>query len=132
MVLILNCSYSILAKKRNSHGYFKYIKKHEMMPRNCCFSVISLCPPPNILFLLNSNKSSTVIRDDFISFSVIHETLLYTYWIRDVIRGWAGWALDHQELEISFSVNSMKGIFSRNKWKKHSVTKNCFDLSLHE
>ena len=129
MVLILNCFYSILAKKRNSHGYFKYIKKHKMLPRHCCFS---LCPPPNISFLLNSNKSSTVIRDDFISFSVIHETLLYTYWIRDVIRGWAGWALDHKELEISFSVNSMKGISSRKKLKKHSVTKNCSDLSLFE
>ena len=41
----LNCFYGIFAKKRNSHGHFKYIKKHKIIPRNCCFSVITLCSP---------------------------------------------------------------------------------------
>ena len=31
------------------------------MPKNCCLSVITLCSPPKNLFLLNSNKSFTVI-----------------------------------------------------------------------
>ena len=32
------------------------------IPRNCCFSVITLCSPPQkSLCLLNSNKSSTVL-----------------------------------------------------------------------
>ena len=39
----LNCFYSIFAKKRNSHGHFKYIKKHKILPRNFCFCVITLC-----------------------------------------------------------------------------------------
>ena len=47
----LNCFYSILAKKRNSHGHFKYIKNHKIIPRNCCFGVITLCSPKNVLFI---------------------------------------------------------------------------------
>ena len=61
MILNLNCFYSIFAKKLNSHGHFRYMKKHKIIPRNCCFSVITLCSPQIFLFLLNSNKSSTVL-----------------------------------------------------------------------
>ena len=55
MILNLNCFYSIFAKKCNSHGHFKYTQKNKIIPRNCCFSVITLCSPPKKLFLLNSN-----------------------------------------------------------------------------
>ena len=47
----LNCFYSIFAKKRNSHSHFKYIKNHKIIPRNCCFGVITLCSPKNVLFI---------------------------------------------------------------------------------
>ena len=45
----LNCFYSIFAKKRNSQSHFKYIKKHQIIPRNCCFGVITLCSPKKVL-----------------------------------------------------------------------------------
>ena len=45
MILNLNCFYSIFAKKRNSHGHFKYIKKHKIIPRSCCLSAIMLILP---------------------------------------------------------------------------------------
>ena len=54
----LNCFYSIFAKKRNSHGHFVYIKKHKIIPRNCCFGVITLCSPKiflSISMILNLN-----------------------------------------------------------------------------
>ena len=57
----LNCFYSIFTKKRNSHGHFRYTKKHKIIPRNCCFSVINLCSPQRKLFLLYSNTSSSVV-----------------------------------------------------------------------
>ena len=38
--------------KRTSHGHFKYIKKHENIPRNCCFIVITLCSPNFFYFFL--------------------------------------------------------------------------------
>ena len=46
----LNCFYSIFAKKHNSHSHFKYIKKHKIIPRNCCVGVITLCSPKKDLF----------------------------------------------------------------------------------
>jgi hypothetical protein len=64
MILNLNCFYSIFAKKRNSQDHFKYAKKHKIIPRNCCFSIITLCSPQKLLFLLNSNKPSTVISHE--------------------------------------------------------------------
>ena len=56
----LNCFYSIFAEKHNSHSHFKYIKKHKIILRNFCFGIFTLCSPKKSLFLLNSNKSSTV------------------------------------------------------------------------
>ena len=50
IILNLDCFYSIFAKKRNSHGYFEYIKKYKSIPRNCCFGVINLCSPPKKYF----------------------------------------------------------------------------------
>ena len=41
----LNCFYSIFAKKHNSHSHSKYIKNHKIIPRNCCFCVITLYSP---------------------------------------------------------------------------------------
>ena len=41
----LNCFYSIYAKKRDSHGHLKCIKKLKITPRNCCSVVITLCSP---------------------------------------------------------------------------------------
>ena len=41
----LKCFSCIFAKKRDSHDHFKCIKKHKTTPRNCCFSVITLCSP---------------------------------------------------------------------------------------
>jgi hypothetical protein len=38
----LNCFYSIFAKKCNSHGHFKYIKRHKIILRSCCLSAIML------------------------------------------------------------------------------------------
>ena len=58
----INCFYSIFAKKRNSHGHFKYIKKHKIIHRNCCSGVITLCSPKNFLVILGPR--STVL-DDF-------------------------------------------------------------------
>ena len=60
----LNCFYSIFAKKRNSHGHFKCIKKHKIIPRNCCFGVITLCSPNFFLFIsmiLNLNCFYSII-----------------------------------------------------------------------
>ena len=51
MIWSLNCFYSIFAKKRNRHGHFKYIKNHKIIPRNCCFGVITLCSPNFFLFI---------------------------------------------------------------------------------
>ena len=51
----------IYTKRHNSYGHFKYIKKHKIIPKNCCFGVITLCSPKKSLFLLNSNKSSSVL-----------------------------------------------------------------------
>ena len=61
MILNLNCFYSKSAKKRNSHGHFKCIKKHKSLPRNCCFIVITLCSPQKKLFSTEMHKCSTVI-----------------------------------------------------------------------
>ena len=51
MILNLNGFYSIFAKKCNSHGHFKYIKKHKIIPRNCCFCVITLCSSKTFLLI---------------------------------------------------------------------------------
>ena len=53
MILSLNCFYSIFAKKRNSHGHFKCIKKHKITPRSCCLSAIMLL---SIFFMLTSTN----------------------------------------------------------------------------
>ena len=42
MVLSLNGFYSIFAKKCNSHGHLKCIKKHVITPR-ICFKVLLCC-----------------------------------------------------------------------------------------
>ena len=41
--LKLNCFYSTYAKKRDSHGHLKCIKKLEITPKSCCLSAIMLC-----------------------------------------------------------------------------------------
>ena len=38
-------------EKRNSHGHFKFIKKHKIIYRSCCLSAIMLLP---YYFMLNS------------------------------------------------------------------------------
>ena len=43
MILSLKGFYSIYAKKRNSHGQFKCIKKLKFTPKSCCLSAIMLC-----------------------------------------------------------------------------------------
>ena len=45
MILSLNCFYSIFTKKRNSHGHFKCINKHKVLPRSCSLSAIMLFSP---------------------------------------------------------------------------------------
>ena len=47
----LNCFFSIFAKKCNSHGHFKYIKKHKIIPRSCCISAIMLLSAKISLFI---------------------------------------------------------------------------------
>ena len=42
----------IFAKKRNSHGHFKHLKNPKIIPRNCCFSVITLCSPKKFYQLI--------------------------------------------------------------------------------
>ena len=42
MILNLNCLYNILAKKRNSHGHFKYIKNIKLY-LGIVVLVLSLC-----------------------------------------------------------------------------------------
>jgi hypothetical protein len=51
MILNSNYFYSISAKKRNSHGHFKCIKKHKIMSRSCCLSAIMML---SYYFMLNS------------------------------------------------------------------------------
>ena len=55
------CFYSIYAKKRNSQGHFKYIKKHKIIPRSCCLSAIMMCLPPKYLFSIEIKISAIVI-----------------------------------------------------------------------
>ena len=47
----LNCFYRKTTKRRNSHGHFKYIKKHKIKPRNCCSAVITLYSPKYLLVI---------------------------------------------------------------------------------
>ena len=46
---ILNFFYSIFAKKRNSQGHVKCIKKQRIIPRSCCLSAIMLLSHKTVL-----------------------------------------------------------------------------------
>ena len=48
MILTLNGFYSIYAKKRDSHGHLKCIKKLKFTHKSCCLSVITLCFQLNV------------------------------------------------------------------------------------
>ena len=61
---------STFAKKRNSHGYFKYIKKHKIIPRNCCFGVITLYSPKNVLFIFCPSSTVIVLEESIPKISV--------------------------------------------------------------
>ena len=54
MILNSNCFYSIFPKKHNTHGHFKLFQ-------GIVVSVVSLWVHPQNVFLLDSNKSSTVL-----------------------------------------------------------------------
>ena len=43
VILNLNGFYSIIPKKRNSHGHLKCRKKHKTTPKSCCLGSIMLC-----------------------------------------------------------------------------------------
>ena len=51
MILTLNGFYSIYAKKRDSQGHLKRIKKLKITHRNCCSVVITLCSPKTFLVI---------------------------------------------------------------------------------
>ena len=53
MILSLNGFYSIYAKKRDSNGQFKCIKKLKFTPKSCCLSAIMLCSIYFELFYLD-------------------------------------------------------------------------------
>ena len=40
----------IYTKRRNNQGHFEYTNNHKIIPRNCCFIVITLCSSPKYLF----------------------------------------------------------------------------------
>ena len=53
MILNLNGFYSIYAKKRDSHGPLKCIKKLKITPKSCGLSAIMLCSIYFELFYLD-------------------------------------------------------------------------------
>ena len=56
MFLNLNGFYSIYAKKRDSHGHLKCVKKLEITPKSCCLSAIMLCSIFFELFYVDQYK----------------------------------------------------------------------------
>ena len=86
MILSLNCFYSIFAKKHKSQDHFIYIKNLKFIPRNCCFGVITLCSPQKCLFLLNSNKSSSVIPKSGFGHTLVVQYTLSMFYLQCSMR----------------------------------------------
>ena len=106
-------------KKRNSHSHLKYIKNHKSIPRKCCLCVITLCSPKKSLFLLNSNKSSSVLYIPFIR-SVLLKCL---HFLSLILCLWSDRKHFHQILQKNISEKSNKQCLSQNAMARTSFSK---------
>ena len=61
MILNLNCFYNIFAKKRSSHGHFKYIKMHQLIHGLMLIVAIMLLSPPKYFISIEIEISAIVL-----------------------------------------------------------------------